>query len=165
VDRRTLVRLLTVAGAACGVMGHSPYRQWQAYRKSRLIIVTSAATIPLLARYDLPHGSIPVVEPGTDGAPTARGSDGDTVHLLCVATVNAGRADSDPDRGLGSDVGGRRQPGRLEDPVGEGHGPGARRSAADGWVGRRRVAAQAWREWMAAAGEPTWCSRWPRSTG
>jgi hypothetical protein len=24
-------------------MGHSPYRQWQAYRKSRLIIVTSAA--------------------------------------------------------------------------------------------------------------------------
>jgi len=43
VDRRTFVRLLGVAGAACGVMGHSPYRQWQAYRKSRLIIVTSAA--------------------------------------------------------------------------------------------------------------------------
>ena len=43
MDRRTFVRLLGLAGAACGVMGHSPYRQWQAYRKSRLIIVTSAA--------------------------------------------------------------------------------------------------------------------------
>jgi len=43
VDRRTFVRLLGVAGAACGLMGHSPYRQWQVYRKSRLIIVTSAA--------------------------------------------------------------------------------------------------------------------------
>ena len=43
MDRRTFVRLLGVVGAACGVMGHSPYRQWQVYRKSRLIIVTSAA--------------------------------------------------------------------------------------------------------------------------
>lgn len=43
MDRRGFVRLLGLAGAACGVMGHSPYRQWQAYRKSRLIIVTSAA--------------------------------------------------------------------------------------------------------------------------
>lgn len=43
MDRRTFVRLLGVAGAACGLMGHSPYRQWQVYRKSRLIIVTSAA--------------------------------------------------------------------------------------------------------------------------
>jgi NMT1-like family len=47
VDRRTFVRLLGVAGAACGLMGHSPYRQWQVYRKSRLIIVTSAAEYPL----------------------------------------------------------------------------------------------------------------------
>ena len=43
MDRRTFVRLLGLAGAAGGVMGHSPYRQWQVYRKSRLIIVTSAA--------------------------------------------------------------------------------------------------------------------------
>ncbi len=43
MHRRQFVRLLGVAGAACGVMGHSPYRQWQAYRKSRLIIVASAA--------------------------------------------------------------------------------------------------------------------------
>jgi NMT1 family protein len=43
VRRRNFMRLLGLAGAACGVMGHSPYRQWQAYRKSRLIIVASAA--------------------------------------------------------------------------------------------------------------------------
>ena len=43
MDRRTFVRLLGLGGAACGVMGHSPYRQWHVYRKSRLIIVTSAA--------------------------------------------------------------------------------------------------------------------------
>jgi hypothetical protein len=43
MNRRTLVRVLALPLAACGVLGHSPYRQWQAYRKSRLIIVTSAA--------------------------------------------------------------------------------------------------------------------------
>jgi hypothetical protein len=43
MDRRTFLRVLALPLAACGVLGHSPYRQWQVYRKSRLIIVTSAA--------------------------------------------------------------------------------------------------------------------------
>jgi NMT1 family protein len=43
MNRRALLRLIGIAAAAGGVMGHSPYRQWQAYRKGRLIIVTSAA--------------------------------------------------------------------------------------------------------------------------
>jgi hypothetical protein len=43
MHRRALLRTAGVLLAAGGVMGHSPYRQWQAYRKSRLIIVTSAA--------------------------------------------------------------------------------------------------------------------------
>ena len=42
MERRKFVQLVTVGAAASGVMGHSPYRQWQVYRKSRLIIVTSA---------------------------------------------------------------------------------------------------------------------------
>jgi TRAP-type uncharacterized transport system substrate-binding protein len=42
VDRRRFVQLVTVGAAASAVMGHSPYRQWHVYRKSRLIIVTSA---------------------------------------------------------------------------------------------------------------------------
>lgn len=37
------MRVLALVVAAGGVLGHSPYRQWQAYRKSRLIIVTSGA--------------------------------------------------------------------------------------------------------------------------
>jgi NMT1-like family len=43
VDRGAFLRLVGLAGAACGVVGHSPYRQWLVYRKSRTIIVTSAA--------------------------------------------------------------------------------------------------------------------------
>ena len=43
MDRRRFVQLLGLGGAACGVLGHSPYRQWQVYRQSRLIIVSSAA--------------------------------------------------------------------------------------------------------------------------
>jgi hypothetical protein len=43
VDRRSFARVLVLVVAAGGVLGHSPYRQWQVYRKSRLIIVTSAA--------------------------------------------------------------------------------------------------------------------------
>jgi hypothetical protein len=43
VERRAFARLFGLALGACGVLGHSPYRQWYAYRKSRLIIVTSAA--------------------------------------------------------------------------------------------------------------------------
>ena len=63
----------------------------RALHAARLIIVTRPATLPLLASYNLPDDSIRVVEPGTDRASMARGSDGNTVHLLCVATVNAGK--------------------------------------------------------------------------
>ena len=43
MDRRRFLTLAGVVVGAGGVMGHSPYRQWQVYRKSRLLIVTSAA--------------------------------------------------------------------------------------------------------------------------
>ena len=43
MERRRFLRLAGLVATAGGVMGHSPYRQWQVYRKSRLIIVTSAA--------------------------------------------------------------------------------------------------------------------------
>jgi hypothetical protein len=36
-------RVLAVAVASLALAGHSPYRQWQVFRKSRLIVVTSAA--------------------------------------------------------------------------------------------------------------------------
>jgi glycosyltransferase involved in cell wall biosynthesis len=58
---------------------------------STLVIVTSAATLPMLARHELPRDRIIVVEPGTDRAPLARGSQGLPLQLLCVATVHPGK--------------------------------------------------------------------------
>ncbi len=63
----------------------------RALAASSLIVVTGAATLGLLEPYALPRERMVVVEPGTDPAPLAKGSDGARVHLLCVATVNAGK--------------------------------------------------------------------------
>ncbi|MDP3716491.1 MAG: glycosyltransferase family 4 protein [Acidobacteriota bacterium] len=63
----------------------------RALAASALIVVTGAATLGLLEPYALPRDRVVVVEPGTDPAPQAKGSDGARVHLLCVATVNAGK--------------------------------------------------------------------------
>jgi glycosyltransferase involved in cell wall biosynthesis len=53
----------------------------------RGVIATSRATARALAAYRVDPARIRVVEPGTDPAPLARGSTGDTVELLCVAAV------------------------------------------------------------------------------
>lgn len=54
---------------------------------ARRVVVTSAATASALAAYDVPAARIAVVEPGTAPAPLAEGSGGDTLALLCVATL------------------------------------------------------------------------------
>ena len=46
----------------------------RALHAAALVVVTGKAALPLLARYELPHDRIVVVEPGTDPAPLARGS-------------------------------------------------------------------------------------------
>ena len=66
-----------------------------------LIVVTGRATLPLIARYKLAPDRVVVVEPGTDGAPLARGSGGNRagagagrtrpLELLSVATVHPGK--------------------------------------------------------------------------
>lgn len=60
----------------------------RALHAATLVIVTGTATFPLLARYDLAHERVALVEPGTDPAPFARTSGGVARHLLCVANVN-----------------------------------------------------------------------------
>jgi glycosyltransferase involved in cell wall biosynthesis len=60
----------------------------RALRTSALVIVTGDGALPLIRRYGLRPDHIRVVEPGTDPAPLARGSRGDRVELLCVATLN-----------------------------------------------------------------------------
>ena len=56
-------------------------------RLARHVVVTSEATALALARYDVERARISVIVPGTDEAPLAPGSAGDTVRLLCVATL------------------------------------------------------------------------------
>jgi len=58
---------------------------------SRLVVITGAAAVPLLAEYGLPDQHVVVVEPGTHPASLARGSGESTPHLLCVATLNPGK--------------------------------------------------------------------------
>ena len=53
----------------------------------RRVVVTGHATANALADYAVTPDRISVVEPGTDPAPLARGSGGDTVHMLCVASL------------------------------------------------------------------------------
>lgn len=60
----------------------------RALAAARRVIVTSAATArSLAADYGVASARIAVVEPGTDPAPLARGSGGDTPALLCVASL------------------------------------------------------------------------------
>jgi glycosyltransferase involved in cell wall biosynthesis len=63
----------------------------RALATTRLVVVTSSVTVPMLAGYGLSPASIHVVEPGTDRASLARGADGRHVHCLCVANVTAGK--------------------------------------------------------------------------
>jgi glycosyltransferase involved in cell wall biosynthesis len=63
----------------------------RALAASALVVVTSPATVPMLAGYELSRDRITVAEPGTDPAPLARGSTGPSVQLLCVAAVHPGK--------------------------------------------------------------------------
>jgi len=55
------------------------------------VVVTGAAALDLLSPYQIDPSRLTIVEPGTDPAPLARGSDDGVVHLLSVATVHAGK--------------------------------------------------------------------------
>jgi glycosyltransferase involved in cell wall biosynthesis len=59
----------------------------RALAATRKVIVNSAATARALVTYDVPRERITVVNPGTDPAPLAIGSESDSLHLLCVATL------------------------------------------------------------------------------
>jgi glycosyltransferase involved in cell wall biosynthesis len=59
----------------------------QALAAARCVIATSRATAATLAQYEVDPDRIAVIEPGTDRAPLAQGSQSGSVHLLCVATL------------------------------------------------------------------------------
>lgn len=63
----------------------------RALAHAALVVVTGAATVPLMARLGLTAARVVVVEPGTDPAPLGVGSGSAIVHLLTVAAVHAGK--------------------------------------------------------------------------
>ena len=73
-----------IEGRAAAVLRASETR---ALATARVVVVTSRPTAEGLARYGVGADRIAVVEPGTDPAPLARGSNGGPVHLLCVASL------------------------------------------------------------------------------
>jgi glycosyltransferase involved in cell wall biosynthesis len=60
----------------------------RALAAAALVIVTGAATLPILDNYGVGRDRIVVVEPGTDRAAVAQGSGGPLLRLLSVATLN-----------------------------------------------------------------------------
>ena len=63
----------------------------RAVAAAALVIVTGKSTLSVLAKYGVPSHQIALVEPGTDRAPLARGSQEGPCQLLCVATLNPGK--------------------------------------------------------------------------
>jgi glycosyltransferase involved in cell wall biosynthesis len=55
------------------------------------VVVTGPRTVDAMTAYGVPRERVVLITPGTDRAPLARGSNGPVVHLLTVATVNAGK--------------------------------------------------------------------------
>ena len=95
--------LATVVGLDIDTSVHFENAERRALGAAALVIVTGRTTLGLIARYELAPDRVVVVEPGTDSAPLARGSDGERagagsnagrtrpLELLSVATVHRGK--------------------------------------------------------------------------
>jgi glycosyltransferase involved in cell wall biosynthesis len=79
--------LAAETGLEPATAGNLEASERRALGSARLVVVTSQATVAALGRYDVDRARIVVVEPGTDRGPLARGSQGPTLQLLCVATL------------------------------------------------------------------------------
>lgn len=95
-DRLILVPVVHLPIAAA--FGLDPVRaaryeadERRALAAARAIVITGPGAWPLLARYGIPPDRVAMVEPGTDPAPLAQGSTGDTLQLLTVASVHPGK--------------------------------------------------------------------------
>lgn len=74
----------------------------QALAAAALVIVTGKSTVAALANYGVGRDRIAVVEPGTAGAPLARGSRGAASELLSVAALTPGKGHDTLIRALAS---------------------------------------------------------------
>jgi glycosyltransferase involved in cell wall biosynthesis len=67
----------------------------RAYACADRVVVTGRAALLILGDYGVPSSRVVVIEPGTDPAPVARGSNGGPLQLLSVATLNPGKGHED----------------------------------------------------------------------
>jgi len=79
--------LAAETGLAADIAARLEVSERQALAHARLVVVTSRRTASALAPFDVTAERIAVVEPGTDRAPAAQGSNGTVPQLLCVATL------------------------------------------------------------------------------
>lgn len=74
-------------GLAPGAAAQLEESERRALAAARRVIVTSRATARSLAAYGVAPTNVVVVEPGTDRAPIARGSEGASVQFLAVGSL------------------------------------------------------------------------------
>ena len=74
----------------------------QALGLARAVVATGRVTIETLSAMGHRTPQPVLVEPGCDPAPVARGSGGETPHLLCVAAVTPGKGHAGLLRALGT---------------------------------------------------------------
>jgi glycosyltransferase involved in cell wall biosynthesis len=88
-----LVHLPIAADVGLDTVTAARFRQSESrsLASAALVLVTGAATLPLLAGYEVAADRVALVEPGTDAAPAARGTPDGAVHLLSVAALNPGK--------------------------------------------------------------------------
>lgn len=79
--------LAAETGLAPDVSSRLASSERAALASARAVVVTSRATATALSEYGVVAERIAVVEPGTDRAPVATGSQTAVVSLLCVATL------------------------------------------------------------------------------
>ena len=78
-------------GLDAGTAARFVVAERRALAAAEMVVVTSHATLALLANYHVPRSKIAVVQPGTDRACVARGSRDSVLQLLSVATLNPGK--------------------------------------------------------------------------
>jgi glycosyltransferase involved in cell wall biosynthesis len=79
--------LAAETGLDPGVGAHLEHSEARALQHVRRVIVTSDATVDMLGSYGVGRDRVTVINPGTDPAPLAQGSDGPDVQLLSVAGI------------------------------------------------------------------------------
>src|SRR5438105_13148665 len=92
---RRFVTLSLLGVAAALLPGHSPYRQWYAYRAKHLIVVTDQARPGALAVAEAIASAIAARWPETKAVPAAARTPGEVVKLVSSGQLQVGLVPAD----------------------------------------------------------------------